>query len=280
MIYQEGILKIAQDLGGFSLGKADLLRRCLSGDTVLTLADGTRITLKEMESNISQWIGKQVQCLDLQTQKHSVATISNFFNNGQREIWKIKTKTGRSIKATSNHQFLCFKGWKSMDEGLSVGDRIAVPTKLPFDRICKDMSTDLIRMCAYMIGEGYLPEKNWNNSYFCNSEAWMLDDFLVCAQQEFGHKLEVSYQQAEHQPNPMGYIRFGRQACMNMLKAFWNWDSVNREKEKECLQRTALYFLQSLGMRTAGCCKFLRHTFWLLVALQGFTSLKGEKDNG
>lgn len=221
MIYQEGILKIAQLLGGFSLGKADLLRRCLSGDTIVALADGSRISLQEMSKQPFKWINQEVQCLDTRTLKHSVAKITNFFNNGKQEVWRIKTKTGRSIKATSTHQFLCLKGWKSMDEGLSVGNEIAVPVKLlPHRRGDTGLSIELIRLCAYMIGDGYLPKK-WSNSYFCNTEEPMLRDFIECFHKEFGVKLEVDYQQAEHQPKPVGYVRFTNRKVFEAVNMFW-----------------------------------------------------------
>lgn len=49
--------------------------------------------------------------------------IRKVFDSGEQEVFEIKTKFGRSIKATTKHRFLTGKGWKPLSE-IRVGDNL------------------------------------------------------------------------------------------------------------------------------------------------------------
>ncbi|MFP4122881.1 DNA polymerase III subunit alpha [Coleofasciculus sp.] len=124
LCYQEQIMKMAQDLAGYSLGQADLLRRCLSGSTEIIDAEtGRLVSLKEIASKPEYWLGREVLSLDQVTQKITQQPISEIHPNGVRDVWEITTKTNRKIRATGDHRFYSLLGWQPLDQ-FKVGSRI------------------------------------------------------------------------------------------------------------------------------------------------------------
>jgi len=129
--FQESIMRMAQDLAGYSLGQADLLRRCLSGSTeIVDPATGRLVSLKEIASKSSYWLGRKVFSLDLKTQKITQQPIIEIHPNGIRDVWEITTKTNRNIRATDDHLFYTTLGWKPLKE-FTIGSPIGLAKTLP-----------------------------------------------------------------------------------------------------------------------------------------------------
>jgi len=208
MVYQEQIMRIAQDLGGYSLGQADLLRRCLSGSTeIIDAATGGKVILSEVASNPEYWLGRKVFSLDLQTQKITQQPIEEIYPNGMRSVWEITTKTNRKIRATADHLFYTLLGWKPLGD-FQVGDRIGLAKNIPIvsrdahqggrSRTRFDHSSEIsdaqIKLVAYLLGDGHLSTKSPASSYFCNSDMDIIADFNDCAYKLFGSTAPVDYQ--------------------------------------------------------------------------------------
>ncbi|OLT60645.1 DNA polymerase III subunit alpha [Moorena bouillonii] len=129
--FQESIMRMAQDLAGYSLGQADLLRRCLSGSTeIVDPATGRLVSLREIASKSSYWLGRKVFSLDLKTQKITQRPIIEIHPNGIRDVWEITTKTNRNIRATDDHLFYTTLGWKPLKE-FTIGSAIGLANTLP-----------------------------------------------------------------------------------------------------------------------------------------------------
>jgi replicative DNA helicase len=99
---------------------------CLTGDTLITLADtGIQMPIRDLvnKSDFAIW------ALDETTMQLKRAVVSHAFATGIKPIWKIQTQSDRTIKATANHQFLTIHGWKRLDE-LAIDDGLAVPTNI------------------------------------------------------------------------------------------------------------------------------------------------------
>jgi DNA polymerase-3 subunit alpha len=158
LCYQEQIMKMAQDLAGYSLGQADLLRRCLSGSTAIIDAEtGKSITLQEIAFKSEYWLGRKIFSLDLKNQKITRQEIREIHPNGIRDVWEITTKTNRKIKATADHLFYTLLGWKQL-QNFKVGDRIGLAKTIPIDHQ-SDISNAQIKLIAYLIGDGHLSPK-------------------------------------------------------------------------------------------------------------------------
>ena len=111
------------------------LGKCLAGDTRVVLADGSVSRIADMtDSRIVSFDGRNL-----------VDMYGRWIYQGVKPTFKVTTRLGREITATGNHPFLVQPRrtgrplrdrsgeaeWKPLGE-LSVGDRIAVPTSLPY----------------------------------------------------------------------------------------------------------------------------------------------------
>jgi DNA polymerase-3 subunit alpha len=215
MIYQEQIMKIAQDMAGYSLGQADLLRRCLSGSTTLIDVDtGKKISLLEISKDSKYWMGRKVFSLDLNFQKITKKTITAIYENGTQDVWEIITKTNRKIRATKDHLFYTLLGWQPL-EAFKIGDRIGLAKTLPIEHV-SGISDAQIKLTAYLIGDGHLSTKHPSCSYFCNSDPVLIADFNNSCQALFGSKAPIDEQQHPGRKTVI-YVRIG------FLKAFNHW---------------------------------------------------------
>ncbi len=100
---------------------------CLTGDTLITLADsGVQVAIRELvgKSGFAVWAFNET------TMKLEKAIVSHAFSTGIKPVFTLKTRLGRTIKATGNHQFLTIHGWKRLDE-LSPKEYLCLPRYLP-----------------------------------------------------------------------------------------------------------------------------------------------------
>ncbi len=96
---------------------------CISGDTLITLANnGKRVAIKDLVDQS----GFEVWAVNEETMKLEPTKVSRAFCTGRKIVYNIKTRLGRTIKATANHQFLTMDGWKRLDN-LSLHEHIALP---------------------------------------------------------------------------------------------------------------------------------------------------------
>ena len=95
---------------------------CVTGDTAVYLPD------EGVYRPIEQLVGKsgfRVLALNEATWQLEPQPVTNAFSTGIKPVYKMKTRLGRTIRATGNHKFLTVHGWKRLDE-LSTDERIAL----------------------------------------------------------------------------------------------------------------------------------------------------------
>jgi replicative DNA helicase len=99
---------------------------CLAGDTLVFMPeDGTY-------RPIGGLVGKRdfdVLALNEETWQLEPRRVIRAFSTGRKTVFRLRTRLGRTIRATGNHQFLSFDGWKRLDV-LKPGERIALPRRL------------------------------------------------------------------------------------------------------------------------------------------------------
>lgn len=96
---------------------------CLAGDTPVYLPD------EGVYRPIEQLVGKsgfRVLALNEATWQLEPQPVTHAFSTGIKPVYKMKTRLGRTVRATGNHKFLTIHGWKRLDK-LSMDERIALP---------------------------------------------------------------------------------------------------------------------------------------------------------
>lgn len=97
------------------------LSGCLSGDTLIPLMDGSRVPIKDL-------VGRKnfkVYSYDLNTNQFTAGNAVRAFSTGYKMTYRVFFDNGESIRITGNHKFLTRdKHYKSIDDGLTVGDSI------------------------------------------------------------------------------------------------------------------------------------------------------------
>ncbi|GIK76544.1 MAG: hypothetical protein BroJett022_02340 [Actinomycetes bacterium] len=103
---------------------------CLAGETRVFLPDsGGWTTMRELAALADPAVVR-VLALDEERMKLVPRRLTNAFSTGVKPLYKLRTKLGRTIRATGNHRFRTTGGWHRLDE-LEVGDSLALPRELP-----------------------------------------------------------------------------------------------------------------------------------------------------
>lgn len=116
--------------------------KCVSGDTIIPLADGTLITAKELfEKNFDKKKAKK-EGTDIIQKTNEITLFSNYgsiilpkkashiWKREKKELIEIKTAHGDIIKTTPEHPYFGFKQNEIKAEDLEVGDYITIPKTL------------------------------------------------------------------------------------------------------------------------------------------------------
>jgi intein/homing endonuclease len=138
--------------------------KCLSGDTLISLSDGSLTPIKELENNNEKIISLDNKLKIQNSEK------TDFFSREVNKMLKLKFRSGREIKLTVEHPLLTIKGWKPAQD-LKIGERIATPRKTCFGN--EEMPEHEIKLLAYLIAEGHTKKI----VLFANSDEKIVEDF-------------------------------------------------------------------------------------------------------
>ncbi|TVQ22942.1 MAG: replicative DNA helicase [Leptolyngbya sp. DLM2.Bin15] len=147
--------------------------KCCAADTALVLQDGTVSTIAE----IVQRQDATVLTLGDRWQ-FSWAQPSAFVDDGQKPVFRVTTRLGRSVTTTLSHPYLTVQGWRSLAE-LQPGDRIAVPRRLAVFGSEVWQSAAVI-VLAYLVTDGDLTA---DSPTFVNSNPHLHEDFAAAIAQ-------------------------------------------------------------------------------------------------
>jgi len=139
------------------------LRECVTGDSLVVLADGRRIPIRELVGTTPDVLTMSV------TGKITVAKSDRVWRVGTRAVVSVRLASGRRIRATRQHRLLSRRGWTTVD-GLAVGDRLAIARSLPEPVSPTTWSDGRVALLGQLIGDGsYLSGQPLR--YTTNSEA-------------------------------------------------------------------------------------------------------------
>src|SRR6056297_92925 len=151
--------------------------RCLTADTeVYRAQDGRKYQLGELyQLNQNGKKLPRIYSLEKGGQPRQ-GKITAVYNNGSKDIYKLKTRLGKTIKATSNHPFKTLGGWKNL-ENLKEGDRIGVARKAPLNEKEYPVEDYKITVLGYLIAEGNLSHPH--SFYFYSAGKDELEDYKI-----------------------------------------------------------------------------------------------------
>ena len=122
---------------------------CLTGDSRVYLpGTGEYRPIRDLVGSA----GFDVVALNTETWKLERRKCTRAFATGRKPVFRLTTRLGRTIRATGNHKFLAFDGWKRLDE-LEIGEHLALPRTLP-GPTPRTMSDDELALLGHLIGDG------------------------------------------------------------------------------------------------------------------------------
>lgn len=113
------VKSIAEEIRGLAMEfnvpivSATQANRCLSLDTIVEKSDGTKIQIKDIS------LGDKILSSD-----GKFVTVNHVYPIEKQKTYLIKTKSGKTIKASSKHIFPSAEGLVSIESGLRVGSKL------------------------------------------------------------------------------------------------------------------------------------------------------------
>ncbi len=153
------------------------LRECVTGDTLVVLADGRRVPIRDLVGTTPEVIAMAP------SGKLMTAASDRVWSVGVRDVFRVKLASGRSIRCTGRHRLYGAGGWKRVS-ALKPDDRIAIARALPEPGVTEDWNDDRLILLGHLVGDGsYLSGKplRYTTSSEDNSNA-----VATAARREFG----------------------------------------------------------------------------------------------
>jgi replicative DNA helicase len=123
------------------------LRECVTGDTLVLLADGRRTPIREL-------VGTAPEVLAMSADGRIVAAKTDrVWPVGRRAVHEVRLATGRTIRATEQHRLFSGRGWVTVGE-LLPGDRLAIARRVPEPLVPERWSDARVALLGQLIGDG------------------------------------------------------------------------------------------------------------------------------
>lgn len=170
-----------------------VLQPCLTGDTLVLMADWSYKRIDEIN------VGDLVFSCDVSSHTLEPTSVTGTKYSGIKDVYKITTKTGEKIYATSNHMFWTIREtlhrrhdpkngnisktidkldheWASIDSGLLVGDKLSVPIVLG-EFGTNRLSAEFCKLIGYHLSNGTYSKYQLS---FSNTNRDYIDEYLDC----------------------------------------------------------------------------------------------------
>jgi len=143
--------------------------KCVVEDSLIVDSlTGSRRTIKDI------FLNKKANILTINDiYKIKQSKVSNFVDDGFKEVYKVTTSLGNKIEVTAIHPLLTINGWK-MTKDILAGESIALPREINvFGK--KSLEDWKLKVLAYLIGDGGLTSRT---PKFTNGNKVIMEDFI------------------------------------------------------------------------------------------------------
>jgi replicative DNA helicase len=125
------------------------MSRLTASARILRADNGAEATCDELHRS-----GERPPVWSLDERKRLVARQVADVTFGERqETFTLRLASGRQLEATADSQLMTLDGWRRLED-LNVGDRLAVPRRVPEPVSTHRMAVDEVVLLAHMIGDG------------------------------------------------------------------------------------------------------------------------------
>ena len=129
------------------------LRECVTGDTLVLLADGRRVPIASL-------VGSEPEVLAIDERQRVVKARSDaVWSVGTRPVFELRLASGRRLRGTADHRVLAGSGWTRLSE-LRIGDRVALSRQIPEPEQTERWSDDRV-IPASNTNVDTLPIQTW-----------------------------------------------------------------------------------------------------------------------
>ena len=173
LVYQEEVIEFLHSFCGYTMGQADIVRRCIDEDSLILMANGETKKVKDVKP------GDRV----LSVNSDGVVkpdTVNKVYNNGKQETYKITAKHNYELIATKGHKVLTQRGWQKVED-LTHDDFIMTPREIICDKDdlipSKRLDMNDMFLIGIMIGDGTLGN---DSMAFTNADEELIEAFKRC----------------------------------------------------------------------------------------------------
>jgi replicative DNA helicase len=123
------------------------LRECVTGDTLVCLADGRRVPICSL-------VGTEPEVLALSEDRRVVRARSDkVWSVGTRPVLRVVLASGRAVRVTAQHRLFGANGWVRAGT-LSVGDRLALARYVPEPQTPEPWPEPHLTLLGHLVGDG------------------------------------------------------------------------------------------------------------------------------
>ncbi len=124
---------------------------CLTADTRILRADtGAETTIGQLYTEGARDV--PVWALD-DSLRYVRSAMTHVFPTGTREVFRLRLASGKEVRATANHPFLTYDGWKALGD-IAPGTRLAAPRHVCAPSDESTWADSEVVMLAHLLGDG------------------------------------------------------------------------------------------------------------------------------
>lgn len=218
LVFQCQIIEFLNQYCGFTMGEADVVRRCVDGNTLITMANGKRKKIKDIN------IGDQVMTLNESSGAFTYNYVNDVYCNGKKDIIEITTQHNHTLRLTGNHKILTQNGWIEAAL-LTTNDYIMLPMrnhgysdkKRPSERLqCSDMF-----LIGMLMGDGTIG-RDKSDLRFTNSDLELIEKYKDCVNHRLKNKSTCEFAFSKQKGVDVDYIYAVRIVSINYRDSVWN----------------------------------------------------------
>jgi DNA polymerase-3 subunit alpha len=185
MIYQEKLMRVAQQFAGYSLAEADNLRKaCLPRGTLLLTESRGYVPIEQVMTGSD----RRVQTIDTTSASSRFAEVSDVWSVGVKPVFRLTTSTGYSLEATADHRFMVEDRWTRLEDVVP-GDLVAVASRTVTEGTGGLTDAEIVLAALLVCGgcEHAAASATAGAAHFCSTDAELVRQFLAAFERHFGY---------------------------------------------------------------------------------------------